>query len=104
MAAASAHDVVNQDQSVGDLSPSDAPATQTNHTINGGGGGVYDVAAKNRVESTLQAEDLGPSGHADVEDADPDLASAVSYSHSPSLLRVELTTDLGHPFREWSGT
>ena len=78
MAAASAHDVVNQDQSVGDLSPSDAPATQTNHTVNGGEGGVDDAAAKNGVESTLQAEDLGPSGQADVEDADPDPASIVS--------------------------
>jgi hypothetical protein len=35
MATESAHDVVNQTQSVGDFSPSDAPATQ-NHLIAGG--------------------------------------------------------------------
>ena len=46
MAEQSVDDVVNQEQSVGDLSPSDASATITNHQVIRGEG-VEDSAAGN---------------------------------------------------------
>lgn len=54
MAEQSAHDVVNQNQSVGDLSPSDASASQTNHQVTGGGEGGDQAADKNGFESQPQ--------------------------------------------------
>jgi hypothetical protein len=54
MAEQSVHDVVNQEQSVGDLSPSDASATKTNHQITGGEGGDGQAAGKNGLGSQPQ--------------------------------------------------
>ena len=54
MAEQSAHDVVNQEQSVGDLLPSDASATKTNHQATGGEGEEDQAAGKNGFESQPQ--------------------------------------------------
>jgi hypothetical protein len=54
MAEQSVHDVVNQAQSVGDLSPSDASATKTNHQITGGEGGEGQAAGENGVGNQPQ--------------------------------------------------
>ena len=54
MAEQSAHDVVNQKQSVGDLSPSDASASQTNHQVIRGGERGDQAADKNGFESQPQ--------------------------------------------------
>jgi hypothetical protein len=51
MAEQSVHDVVNQEQSVGDLSPSDASATKTNHQATGGEGGEDQAAGVNGFAS-----------------------------------------------------
>ena len=51
MAEQSVHDVVNQEQSVGDLSPSDASATKTNHQTTGGGEGEDQAAGMNGFRS-----------------------------------------------------
>ena len=59
MAEQSAHDVVNQNQSVGDLSPSDASASQTNHQVTGGGEGGDQAADKNGQPSTGASEANG---------------------------------------------
>ena len=47
MAEQSIHDVVNQEQSVGDHSPSDVSATKTNHQASGGEGEEDQAAEKN---------------------------------------------------------
>jgi len=67
MAELSVHDVVNQEQSVGDLSPSDASATKTNHQITGGEGGDGQAAGKIGLGSqplprsgTSESTGLGP--------------------------------------------
>jgi|SRR5947209_3173999 len=54
MAEQSVHDVVNQNQSVGDLSPSDASASQTNHQVTRGGERGDQAADKNGFESQPQ--------------------------------------------------
>jgi hypothetical protein len=54
MAEQSVHDVVNQKQSVGDLSPSGASASQTNHQVTGAGEGGDQAADKNGFESQPQ--------------------------------------------------
>ena len=54
MAEQSVHDVVNQNQSVGDLSPSDASASQTNHQVTRGGERGGQAAGKNGFESQPQ--------------------------------------------------
>jgi hypothetical protein len=54
MAEQSVHDVVNQNQSVGDLSPSDASASQTNHQLTRGREGGDQAADKNGFESQPQ--------------------------------------------------
>jgi hypothetical protein len=54
MAEQSVHDVVNQEQSVGDLSPSDVSATKTNHQTTGGEGGEDQAAGKNGFGSQPQ--------------------------------------------------
>jgi hypothetical protein len=51
MAEQSVHDVVNQEQSVGDLSPSDASATKTNHQATGVEGGEDQAAGENGFAS-----------------------------------------------------
>ena len=59
MAELSAHDVVDQSQSVGDLSPSDAPATTSNTTSNlaGGDSSVAEVAQReNGIHNHLLAK------------------------------------------------
>ena len=63
MAELSAQDVVNQSQSVGDLSPSDAPATTSTPDIKvqGDESGVVEVAPKENgihAHSTTKMDDL----------------------------------------------
>ena len=55
MAEQSVHDVVNQEQSVGDLSPSDASATKTDHQTVGGEGGEDQTTSNNGFGCQSQA-------------------------------------------------
>src|SRR3954468_18707776 len=54
MAEQSVRDVVNQKQSVGDLSPSDASASQTNHQVTEGGEGRDQAADKDGFQRQPQ--------------------------------------------------
>lgn len=58
MAEQSVHDVVNQEQSVGDLSPSDASANQTNYKVTAGEGDEDQFSVREENGSQPQSSEV----------------------------------------------
>ena len=77
MAEQSVHDVVNQEQSVGDLSPSDASATKTNHHT-AGVERVEDQAAATNDFGIHPQRSTGTSGNTQYELGDDVVLNSLS--------------------------
>ena len=93
MAEESAHDVVNQEQSVGDLSPSDASATKPNHQAIEGEGEGDQSEAKNDDGSQAQST-AAASGSTTVEDGGDNVTNGLpDVCFVPSQMWLSIITN-----------